>query len=245
MDVNKIKEEFKKHFRKYDVNEPAIIRKYYHSIRVMDISRIIAKYAGFNDNDAEIAAIVGLLHDYARFEQWTKYQTYSDLKSIDHGDLAVSMLFDNNEIEKYTKIRDNYDEIYDAIKYHNKISIPKGLTEHNNLLCKIIRDADKLDIFYLFSINKMLLPEDGQTISEQVKKDFFDGKLINRTDVSSKNDDVVLGLSMIFDLNFDYSFEYLIERNLLWRIYDNINDKERFQDYFEFVDDYIHERVNK
>ena len=245
MDVNKIKEEFKKHFRKYDVNEPAIIRKYYHSIRVMDISRIIAKYAGFNDNDAEIAAIVGLLHDYARFEQWTKYQTYSDLKSIDHGDLAVSMLFDNNEIEKYTKIRDNYDEIYDAIKYHNKIAIPKGLTEHNNLLCKIIRDADKLDIFYLFSINKMLLPEDGQTISEQVKKDFFDGKLINRTDVSSKNDDVVLGLSMIFDLNFDYSFEYLIERNLLWRIYDNINDKERFQDYFEFVDDYIHERVNK
>ena len=245
MDVNKIKEEFKKHFRKYDLNEPAIIRKYYHSIRVMDISRIIAKYAGFNDNDAEIAAIVGLLHDYARFEQWTKYQTYSDLKSIDHGDLAVSMLFDNNEIEKYTKIRDNYDEIYDAIKYHNKIAIPKGLTEHNNLLCKIIRDADKLDIFYLFSINKMLLPEDGQTISEQVKKDFFDGKLINRTDVSSKNDDVVLGLSMIFDLNFDYSFEYLIERNLLWRIYDNINDKERFQDYFEFVDDYIHERVNK
>ena len=97
----------------------------------------------------------------------------------------------------------------------------------------------------MFSINKMLLPEDGQTISEQVKKDFFDGKLINRTDVSSKNDDVVLGLSMIFDLNFDYSFEYLIERNLLWRIYDNINDKERFQDYFEFVDDYIHERVNK
>ena len=245
MDISKIKEEFKKHFKKYDVNEPAIIRKYYHSIRVMDISRIIAKYAGFNDNDAEIAAIVGLLHDYARFEQWTKYGTYSDLKSIDHGDLAVEMLFENNEISKYTKKQENYDEIYDAIKYHNKISIPKGLTEHNNLLCKIIRDADKLDIFYLLSINKMLLPEDDKQISEKVKEDFYNEVCVSRKDVKSNNDSIVLALSMIFDLNFDYSFNYLIERNLLWRIYDNINEKERFKDYFECVDDYIHERVNK
>jgi len=245
MDIGKIKEEFKKHYKKYDITDTAIIRKYYHSIRVMELSRVIAKYAGFNDNDAEISAIVGLLHDYARFEQWTKYKTYSDLKSIDHGDLAVSMLFDNNEIIKYTDKKENYDEIYDAIKYHNKLSIPEGLTEHNNLLCKIIKDADKLDIFYLLSINKMLLPEDDAPISEKVREDFFGGICVSRKEIKSENDAVVLGLSMVFDLNFDYSFEYLIERNLIWRIYDNINDKERFKDYFEYIDDYIHERVNK
>ncbi|MBE6138393.1 MAG: HD domain-containing protein [Firmicutes bacterium] len=245
MDVGRIKETFKIHYKRYDVSDTMIIAKYYHSIRVMDISRIIAKHVGFNDNDAEIAAIVGLLHDYARFEQWTKYKTYGDLKSIDHGDLAVSMLFDNNEIIKYTDKHENYDEIYDAIKYHNKFSIPEGLTEHNNLLCKIIRDADKLDLFYLFSINKNVMPEDNNPISEKIRDDFFKSMCIDRRDVQNDNDNIVLGLALVFDLNFKYCFEYLIERNLIWRIYENINDKERFQEYFEYIDDYIHERVGK
>ena len=41
------KEQFRKHFEKYDITEPAIIRKYYHSIRVMDLAILIAKYAYF------------------------------------------------------------------------------------------------------------------------------------------------------------------------------------------------------
>ena len=83
----------------------------------MELSKLIAQSSNFSDIDIEMAIIIGLLHDYARFEQWTRYKTYSDIKSVDHGDLAIQMLFDNNEIENYYLNKENYDEIYDAIKY--------------------------------------------------------------------------------------------------------------------------------
>ena len=40
-----------------------------------------------------------------------------------------------------------YDEIIKkAIHNHNKLLIEEGLTKEEELFCKIIRDADKLDI---------------------------------------------------------------------------------------------------
>lgn len=229
-------EQFKKHFEKYDTNEPAIVRKYYHSLRVMDLSMLIAKYAGFNDNDSKIAAISGLLHDYARFEQWTKYKTYKDIDSFDHGDLAVKRLFDENEIKDYNLSIDNYDEVYDAIKYHNKYSIPNNLSKHNETMCKVVRDADKLDILYLKTTNDLIT--DGE-ISLKVKKQFFKKKCINKIDIKNQSDAIVLVLAMIYDLNFKYSFEYLEKTNLIWKIFDNIKDKEKFRKYFEYMDKYI------
>ena len=129
MNTENIKKEFKNHYKKYDCNDMSIVLKYYHSLRVMELSRLIAKYNNFNDNDAEIAAIVGLLHDYSRFEQWEKYKTFVDSNSVDHADLAVQRLFDEKEITNYSLNEENYDEIYDAIKYHNKLFIPDNLTE--------------------------------------------------------------------------------------------------------------------
>lgn len=243
MDIERVKREFNKHYKRYDISDHAIIRKYYHSIRVMDLSRLIAKYANFNDNDAEIAAIVGLLHDYARFKQWTEYKTYSDINSIDHGDLAVQMLFDNNEISNYSLNKDNYDEIYDAIKYHNKKNIPDNLSEHNKLLCKVVRDADKLDIFYLLSINKFLFAEDDNEITQQINDAFYKEVSIDRKLVTNSSDDIILSLAMVFDLNFKYSFEYLYNTNLIWKMYDNIKNKEKFKKYFDYVDKYIQGRM--
>lgn len=58
-----IKLEFKKHVENYDTGDKAIIIKYNHSLRVMELSKVIAKENNFNDNDYEIASLVGLLHD--------------------------------------------------------------------------------------------------------------------------------------------------------------------------------------
>ena len=94
MNIEKLKEVFKKYVEKYDMTDKNIIRKFYHSYRVMDLCMMLADDNNFNKEDMEIAILIGLLHDYARFEQWTKFGTYNDLISIDHGDLAVKKLFD-------------------------------------------------------------------------------------------------------------------------------------------------------
>jgi len=59
--------------------------------------------------------------------------------------------------------------ILDAIKYHNKIKIPNNIDDKTMLFSKIVRDADKLDIFYLFSISNELFKDDN----EKYKK-YFD-----------------------------------------------------------------------
>lgn len=242
IDIEKIKKNFKIHAEKYDMNDIAIIRKFYHSYRVMDFCMLLAKYNNFNDDDTNIAMLVGLLHDYSRFEQWTNYKTYSDIKSIDHGDLAVERLFKDREILNYCKNIEYYDEIYDAIKYHNKYSYPEYLSEHNKLLCKIIRDADKLDIFYLLGINKELIPEDAGTISDKVKETFYSNKAISRLDCKNKNDDILLDIAMIFDLQFNYSFKHIKNMKLIDKIYENIENKAMFKPYFDYINKYIEKR---
>ena len=242
IDIEKIKKNFKIHAEKYDMNDIAIIRKFYHSYRVMDFCMLLAKYNNFNDDDTNIAMLVGLLHDYSRFEQWTNYKTYSDIKSIDHGDLAVERLFKDREILNYCKNIEYYDEIYDAIKYHNKYSYPEYLSEHNKLLCKIIRDADKLDIFYLLGINKELMVEDDGIISNKVKEDFYNNKSISRLNCENKNDDILLSIAMIFDLNFNYSFKYIKDMKLIDKIYENIENKTIFEPYFNYINQYIEKR---
>ena len=242
IDIEKIKKNFKIHAEKYDMNDIAIIRKFYHSYRVMDFCMLLAKYNNFNDDDTNIAMLVGLLHDYSRFEQWTNYKTYSDIKSIDHGDLAVERLFKDREILNYCKNIEYYDEIYDAIKYHNKYSYPEYLSEHNKLLCKIIRDADKIDIFYLLGINKELIPEDDGAISDKVKETFYSNKAISRLDCKNKNDDILLDIAMIFDLHFNYSFKHIKNMKLIDKIYENIENKTMFKPYFDYINKYIEKR---
>lgn len=235
--------EFDNHYKKYDFNDVTIVRNYYHSLRVMELSKLLAKYNNFNKDDIIISGIAGLLHDYACFEQWTKYKTLKDKNSIDHGDLAVKRLFDEEEINKYGIDLEYYDEIYDAIKYHNKIKVPEGFTKHNEMICKVVRDADKIDNFYLFSINKELFEEDDSLITKDIELTFFSGKQIRKTDIKNKNDRIILDLCMIFDLNFEYSLKYIDDNNLIWKMYDNIQNKKLFKQYFDFIDKYVKGRL--
>jgi len=243
MEKFKLIEQFKKYVDNFDINDIGISRKYYHSLRVMDIAEEIAINENFDKKDIKLSIIVGLLHDYARFPQWKLYKTYNDFESLDHGNYGVDLLFSNNEIQKFNIDKEYYDEIYDAIKYHNKITFPDNISVHNKLLCKLIRDADKLDIFYLFGVDKEVFLEDNYPISEKVKNDFYNHIQINIKDVSSKNDKIILDLGMIYDINFDYSFKYIKENKLIEKMYDNLTNKKMFKEYFDYIIKYIDERV--
>lgn len=74
------------------MNDENIKRKYYHSIRVMKFAKNIAENLKLEENIIELAIVAEILHDYGRFEQWENYKTYSDVDSLDHGDLAVDLL---------------------------------------------------------------------------------------------------------------------------------------------------------
>ena len=239
MNIEKIKKEFDEYVRKYNMNESSIKLKYKHSYRVMYLCKVIAEDLNLKDRDVELAMVIGLLHDYARFEQWDKFKTFNDANSIDHGDLAVEKLFTSNEIDKFNIPISYYQIIYDAIKYHNKYNYPTNIPERNKLFCRLIRDADKLDIFYLISIGKIQVIDDDSDISKFISDGFFEELLLKKEDRKTNSDRIVFNLAMMYDFNFKYSYKYIKENGIVEKMYNLVNKNEKFEPYFSYIDKYV------
>lgn len=255
IDLENSKREFLKYTKKYDLNEPEIKRKQEHSIRVMEISKQLAKIIFEKEEKIQIATLIGLLHDIARFEQHTKYKTFRDSESIDHGDYGVEILKENNYIRKYIETNQYDDIILKAIKSHNKFEIEEGLSEEEITYAKIIRDADKLDIFY--EAIDMFWGKDRETIQKEfiepnVKKEFNNKKTIDKRKIKSneKIDHVVNIISFIYDINYIESFKIIKENNYIDKIinqfnFENEETKRDFEEIRKKAKDYIDEKIKK
>ena len=232
IDIKKSKDEFMKYTNNYDIENENIDRKIYHSLRVMEISKKIAINMGLENEKIELATLIGLLHDIGRFEQFKIYQTYSDLESIDHGDLGTDILKQNNFIRNFIK-ESKYDEIIlKSVQNHNKYKIADDLNKEEKLFCKIVRDADKIDILYeaieIFWKNGR---EEIQNdlISDKVYNEFLNKKLIKKDKNMKKNgiDKLILMLAFVFDINFHESLEILKKEDYLNKILNNFDFKSQ------------------
>lgn len=229
----------------YDMNEDMIGYKYNHSYRTVHQAEEIARSLNLDEEDKELASIIALLHDVARFRQWTEFKTFEDHKSFDHGDEGVKILFEEGEIDKYKIDEKYYDVIKTAIKFHNKKLLDEsGLSDKEILHSKIIRDADKIDIIYSFSTQRLLeIQSDDSVISEKVKECFNKHELINKEDVNNKNDRIIMELGLVYDLNFDYSIKRIYEEDYLGKLVDSFNNKEIFKPYLDEINKYMKGRI--
>lgn len=128
---------------------PMLTLKFEHSLRVSADSAAIARDLGWSDSEVAAAEALGLLHDTARFSQYTTYRTFSDRKSIDHGDLGYAIVRDKRVLVNAGAA--NEQQILDGIRYHNKRDLPPGIDPDSLRFVKLIRDADKLDIFFVIN----------------------------------------------------------------------------------------------
>lgn len=111
------------------------------------------------------------------------------------------------------------------------------------MLCNVVRDADKIDIFYLCGIDKRLILDDNTSVTYKVEQDFISCKSINVEYVRTKADFVLLKLAMIFDLNFKCSYSYIKENKLIEKFYEQIENKQQFYRCFEIVKKYIDNKI--
>ena len=229
----------------YDMNVDMIGFKYNHSYRTVHQAEEIARSLNLSEEDKELASFIALTHDVARFRQWTDYKTFDDFNSFDHGDEGVKILFDEGEIEKYNVSEEDYSIIKNAIKFHNKLLLDEtGLSEREILHSKIIRDADKIDIIYSFSTQRLLeIESDDSEISEKVIESIKKHELINKIDVVTKNDRIIMELGLVYDLNFDYSIRKIYEENYLGKMVDSFSNKELFMPYLNEINEYMKGRI--
>lgn len=231
IDLNKAQKEFLDYTEKFNLKNENIKLKQLHSLRVMKISKEIATRLGLTQNDIDLATLIGLLHDIARFEQYTQFQTFRDLDSFDHGDYAIKIL--EKDIRKYIKTPEYDDIIKVAIKNHNKYQIEEGLEDRELLFAKIVRDADKLDILYeaveMFW-NGIESQINSTKVSENILVQFKNNKQIKREKNCSNIqsvDKVISVISFIFDMNFKESLKILEKENYINKILDRFNFEDK------------------
>lgn len=202
-----------------------------HSLRVADIALFISDKLEWTDEERQIAFLVGLLHDIGRFRQIVEFDTFHDDKSVDHAENAVKILKEENLFEALNV--GNKELVFAAILNHNKFKIQEGLTGQELLHAKLIRDADKMDIFRVLTeyyikrtgtVNHTLtleLPK-GTTVSPAVAKEVLAGKMVSKKNLASEMDVKIMQLSWVYDLNFRPTFEYLVKNRYLENVYNSL-----------------------
>jgi len=203
---------FNEYVKQFDFNNTKIRYKFHHSYRVMEITKKIASSLKLNEEDTYIATLAALLHDIGRFSQITNYDTFYDHKSTDHGDEGERVLKENDFIKKFTTNEKIIDIILKSTKYHNKYEIDSNLDEKTTLICKIVRDADKLDIMRE-QFNKV--KEDKIVIRDSMIDSICNKKICGIYDDETDADGITRALSWVFDLNFKYSYLFLDENKII------------------------------
>ena len=252
VDIKKAKQALKKYVEKYNPEDKKIKMKIEHIERVSQIAKQIATEQNLSEEDIELAELIGLLHDIGRFEQIRIYHTFKDKDSINHGEYGAKILFEEGLIREFIDT-DKYDEIIKlAIINHNKIKIEENLTEKQKLHAKIIRDADKTDIFYLLITGdeKAIWESENMSdeiITDEIFKEFIEDKYINYKKMKTSGDLLVAHFAYIYDLYFKTSFTIFKNEQYVDRLYNrfkftNKDTTEKIKIVYEKTKNYIEEK---
>lgn len=205
-------EEFKKYTAKYDLNIVFLNLKYYHTFRVVDYAKKILESLTNNKYIIELGCIAALLHDIARFEQYTLYKTYNDSLSFDHGLKGYEILKENNYILNYVKRLEEQEIIFNSTLKHNK----KDLELTNNYLIdvisRVVRDADKIDIMITQSND---VYDQNYKLNNKLLKDLLNNRSCDYRNVVSRDDRLFCALGFVFDINYKESFIIIKESKIV------------------------------
>ena len=243
IDIEKAKITFKNYVKNYNPEDCRIKIKIKHIERTSQVAKKIAEKLELGQEDIKLAELIGLLHDIGRFKQVKKYQTFIDKDSIDHAVCGVQVLFDDGLIKDFVEDR-KYDKIIKtAILNHNKPKIEDGLDERTLTHSKLLRDADKTDIFYTLTYeavkpiyNKSHFEDDK--ISEPVYNQFIKNRKVSYNDLATSADILIAHFAYLYDFNYKFGLQYIYENGYIDKLYkrftfNNEQTKKRYNQIYE------------
>lgn len=255
IDFVKAKNAFRQYVDHYDATIPSIRLKIIHTYQVMKCSDYLCDCLHLSQEDKDLASLIALLHDIGRFEQWTRYESFADFKTVDHALFSSQLLFEEGLIREFIE-DDQYDDIIkNAVEQHNKYQIDTGFDERTLLFIHLIRDADKLDNFRVKedeSIENILYVSLNQVnqekISDHVYDQFYHQQLIYAPYRKTHLDMWLSYIAFIFDLHFQQSFVYIQEHHWIDRSFDRIQPhilevQQQYHTLKERAIDYIEQKV--
>jgi putative nucleotidyltransferase with HDIG domain len=202
-----------------------------HSVRVAVDAAELARQLRWTAGDVRAARALGLLHDVGRFEQFARFRTLVDQKSVDHGEKGYEVVLKEG-ILKTCSARDR-NAILAGIRYHNRRLVPDGLPSSTLRFVKLIRDADKIDIIHV--LNDEIRRNRHREYPEIMLNVDLDGpptkalvkQLLRQRTGSYENirtlaDMNLIRMSWVYDINYLPSLRQILERRLLQDLLDTI-----------------------
>jgi hypothetical protein len=216
---------------RYRMDDPSDQRnlniKVEHSRRVRGEIRDLGRSIGLDEPGLRFAEAAALLHDVGRFEQYARFRTFQDHRSLNHAAHGVAVLRAAGALDGIDM--ETTETLLRVIGNHNRLSVPETEPGFCRRMSLLLRDADKLDIFRVVlehhkengagaggSVVHGLLniPE----ISPDVAADIESGVQVRMDRLRTVADFTLMNMGWIFDLNFQASFRTVAERGILDRL---------------------------
>jgi len=207
-----------------------------HSVRVAKNARELAKSIGLSGEKADLAEVIGLLHDIARSEQ-AHFKTFNDLISFDHGDRGVLRIEEAGILD--TLGRETQEIILFSIQHHNKMTVPSA-SMNKMLFADIIRDADKLDIFRILppvrEEHHYSLP-----LVELLRK----GRVLPYSEVKTTADKRLIRIGWFYDINYKWTLTQLVNEGYADELVRSLPDTPPFNEIKDGFRAYITAKLSK
>jgi hypothetical protein len=137
-----------------------------------------------------------------------------------------------------------------TIECHNRASLPPEEEEPCLFFMKLLRDADKLDIWRV--VTDYYHREDGRRnktieldlpdtpgISRTVYQDLVHKRIVNANHIKNLNDFKLLQIGWIFDINFDPTLYCIKSRRYLECIRDVLPETDEIRKIFDVIQRYL------
>lgn len=195
-----------------------------HTRRVVDCMAALTEGEGLAEHERLIAAAVALLHDVGRFPQYRRWRTFRDSESDNHARLSLEVI----RREGILDVLDAEERllIEEAVRCHNLLELPQQFASPTDQYIRLIRDADKLDIWRVFLEFYRLPVEERATavglgfadlpeVTPACLDSLAQGNIVRLDQARVLNDFKLLQISWVYDLNFATTRRLLLEREYL------------------------------
>ena len=230
----KIREWFERYVGTFDLSVPIIQMKYTHSLDVMKVGETLTRVLEWPPDAAAVGVSACLLHDAGRFSQYRDFGTYYDGASVDHGQRGFEVLL--SDFPSEAADAEAREVLLQAVRWHNKKRLP-DLASEAMPFCRLVRDADKLDVFYLVR-RRMdegtvgdLLPRHklDAPLSETLLREVEERWSGTYKNASSLLDFTLIQLTWALDINFAPSLQMLEDSGMLTRMRGQFPKESRVQ----------------
>jgi 5'-deoxynucleotidase YfbR-like HD superfamily hydrolase len=213
-----------------------------HSLRVVSTSMVMADVLLQTEEEKRIAIINAMFHDFGKASLLSKNMEPLVIQR-EHATISSKII---QQLDFFQSLSaEEQLIIIRSVENHNQIKLPKLDNDQQMMFAKLLRDADKLDVFdasfrYFkerYTIQPLISRELNNNIevSDKILKSIWAGKPAAYEDMKSMNDYKLVLISMVFDLNYKYTFRVMSEKQYIQKIYETLPKRDSIIEVYRHI----------